>query len=337
MEGCLEGLRDEICTPYLGDVIVYSKSFTEHIEHLRKVLRYLRENGVKLKPRKCKLFRKEVSLLGRVVSADGYKLDPTSIAPVLNLAKNPPKTVGEVRQIIGLLEYYRKYIKDFSRIAKPIYDLLATKLAKEDIVKVRSHSRSKGRRDSGQLPSNHPINWTEEHQVALEYLTKHLTSPPVMAYPNFEEPFLLHTDASETGLGAVLYQQHNGVLQVTAYSSCTLSPSERNYHLHSGKLEFLLLKWSICEQFRDYLYYALSFRVYTDNNPLRYVLTSTKLNATGLRWIGESADFNFDIRYCPGKTYVDADSFSRIPFDFETYMKSCTEELSPEVIQAVTH
>ena len=262
--GCLEGLRDEICTPYLDDVIVYSKSFTEHIEHLRKVLRRHRESGVKLKPRKCKLFRKEISFLGRVVSANGYKLDLSSIAPVLNLAKNPPKTVGEVRQIIGLLGYYRKYIKDFSRIAKPIYDLLTTKLAKKDIVKVKSHSRSKGKRDSGQLPSNHPINWTEEHHVALEHLTKHLTSPPVMAYPNFEEPFLLHTDASETGLGAVLYQQQNGVLRVIAYGSHTLSPSERNYHLHSRKLEFVALKWPICEQFQDYLYYAPSFRVYTN-------------------------------------------------------------------------
>ena len=212
MEGCLEGIRDEVWTPYLDDVIVYSKSFMEHIEHLRKVLCRLRESGVKLKPRKCKLFRKEVSFLRRVVSANGYRLDPTGIAPVLNLAKNPPKTIGEVRQIIGFLGYYRKYIKDFSHIAKPIYDLLATKLAKKDIVKVRSHSRSKGKRDSGQLPSSHPINWTEEHQVVLEHLTKHLTSPPVMAYPNFEEPFLLHTDASETGLGAVLYQQQNGFL-----------------------------------------------------------------------------------------------------------------------------
>ena len=181
-------------------MIVYSNSFTEHIEHLRKVLRRLRENGVKLKPRKCKLFRKEVSFLERVVSADGYKLDPSSIAPVLNLAKNPPKMVREVRQIIWLLGYYRKNIKDFSCIAKPTFDLLATKLAKEDIVKARSQSRSKGKRDSSQLPSNHPINWTEEHQVALEHLTKHLTSPPVMAYPNFEEPFFLLTDASETSL-----------------------------------------------------------------------------------------------------------------------------------------
>ena len=156
-----------------------------------------------------------------------------------------------------------------------------------------------------------------------------------MAYPNFEEPFLLHTDTSESGLGAVLYQKQNGVLRVIAYGSCTLCPSEQNYHLHSRKLEFLALKWSICEQFEfgDYLYYAPSFRVYTENNPL----TSAKLNATGLCWIGELAEFNVDIRYYPGKTHVDAVAFSRIPFDFETYMKSCTEELSPDVIQAVTH
>ena len=226
MEGCLEELRDEICTPNLDDVIVCSKSFTERIKHLMKVLHRLRENGVKLKPRKCNY--SEVSFLGRVVLADGYKLDPLTIAPALNFAKNPPKTVREVRQIIGLLGYYYKYIKDFSCIAKPIYNLLATQqLAKEDVVKVRSRSRSKGKRDRGQLPPNHPVNWTEEHQVVLERLTKHLTSPPVMAYRNFEEPFLLHADTSETGLEAVLYQKQNGVLRVIAYGSRTLSLSER--------------------------------------------------------------------------------------------------------------
>ena len=102
-------------------------------------------------------------------------------------------------------------------------------------------------------------------------------------------------------------------------------------------MEYLALKWSICEQFRDYLYYAPSFRVYADNNPLIYVLTSAKFNATGLCWISELADFNFDIRYCPGKTRVDADAFSTIPIDLETYMKSYTEEVSPDIIQAVTH
>ena len=99
-----------------------------------------------------------------------------------------------------------------------------------------------------------------------------------MAYPNFEKLFVLHTDASKDGLGAVLYQHQNDVLRVVAYGSRTLSPAEKNYHLHSGKLEFLALKWAICDQFRDYLYYAPSFKLYTDNNPLTYVLSSAKLN-----------------------------------------------------------
>ena len=134
MEGCLEGLRDEICMPYLDDVIVYSGSFQDHIDHLTRVHRRLREHGVKLKPRKCKLFKREVNFLGRVVSAEGCKLDPATMAPVLNLAKTPPKTVGQIRQVVGLLGYYRRYIKDLSRIAKPIYDLLTSKNeSKEEI------------------------------------------------------------------------------------------------------------------------------------------------------------------------------------------------------------
>ena len=99
------------------------------------------------------------------------------------------------------------------------------------------------------------------------------------------KPFILHTDASERGLGAALYQKQDGQLWVIAYGSCTLSSAERNYHLHSSKLEFLAVKWAITEQFRDYLYYAPHFTVYTDNNPLTYVLTTAKLSATGHRWV----------------------------------------------------
>ena len=98
-----------------------------------------------------------------------------------------------------------------------------------------------------------------------------------MAYPNFTDPFIFLTDASETGFGAVLYQHQKGVLRVIAYGSRTFSRAEKNYHLHSGKLEFLALKWSVCKQFLDYLYYAPSFMVYIDNNPLTYILSSAKL------------------------------------------------------------
>lgn len=107
--------------------------------------------------------------------------------------------------------------------------------------------------------------------------------PEVMAYPVFERPFVLHTDASSEALGVVLYQQQRGKFRVVGNGSRTLTPAERNYHFHSGKLEFLALKWAITDKFRDYLFYALSFVVFTENNPLTYVMSSAKVNATGLR------------------------------------------------------
>jgi hypothetical protein len=157
-----------------------------------------------------------------------------------------------------------------------------------------------------------------------------------MAYPEPNSPNVLHTDASESGLGAILYQEQNRKLRVIAYGSWTLlTAAEKNYHLHSGKLEFLAMKWAICEQFRDYLYYAPSFVVFTDNNPLTYVLSTAKLNATGLRWVGELAELNFTIRYRPGKANADADTLSRTSNDMNEYMKSCTQKTSQDELRTI--
>lgn len=176
--------------------------------------------------------------------------------------------------------------------------------------------------------------WTEEHKNTLGTLIDILTQPPVLAYPDFNSPFTLHTDASEKDLGAVLYQWQNGKLKVIAYGSRTLTPAEKNYNLHSGKLEFLALKWAICEKFRDYLFYAPHFTVYTDNNPLTYVMSTAKLNAVGHRWVGELSDFHFDIKYRPGKENIDADTLSRCPLDIEQYVSSCSGEMSVKAVRA---
>ena len=185
-----------------------------------------------------------------------------------------------------MLGYYRRYIQDFSRIAKPIYDL-----TKVDKVQSEEIKRT-GVRDNrhGQASSSLPVKWERIHSKALDSLVDCLISPPVMAYPDFSKPFVLHTDASQEGLGAVLYQKQEQRMRVIGYASRTLSPAERNYHLHSGKLEFLALKWAITEQFRDYLSYAPSFTVYTDNNPLTFVMSTAKLNATGHRWVTALSD-----------------------------------------------
>ena len=242
-----------------------------------------------------------------VLSEEGHKLDPSSIKPVLALKDSPPKTVNEVRNLMGFLNYYRRDVKNFSRIAKPIYDLV--KMASQPSQEAQQDRTKKGCSTDGQLPSRHPVDWTDIHQSALETLIDLITSGPVMAYPDFQKPFVLHTDASKDRLGAVLYQYQDEILRVVAYGSRSLTPAEKNYLLHSGKVEFLALKWAIWDQFRDYLFYPPSFKVYTDNNPVTYVLSSAKLNATGLRWIGELADFNFTIHYCPGKSNIDANAF----------------------------
>ena len=125
MNEFLDGLRDNICIPYLDDILVCSKTFDEHVQDVREVLRRLEENGIKLKPSKCKFFQQQVRYLGLVVSSDGYSLDPEDTAAVHNLTKQKPATVGDVRKLLAFLSYYRQYIQDFSRIAKPLYDLMA--------------------------------------------------------------------------------------------------------------------------------------------------------------------------------------------------------------------
>lgn len=123
---------------------------------------------------------------------------------------------------------------------------------------------------------------------------------------------------------------------VIAYGSCTLTAAEKNYHLHAGKLEFLALKWAITDKFCDYLYYAPTFTVYSDNNPLTYILSTAKLNAITSRWVSELADFHFTIKCRPGKENSDADTLSRILLYVESLMRECCEELPSDTIAAVT-
>lgn len=339
MEETLVDLRDKCCIPYLDDCLIFSKTFDQHVEDVRMVLRRLSSKGIKIKPSKCKLFSLETRFVGQLVSENGYRMDPADIQPINDLKAKTPNTVGEVRQLMGLLGYYRKYIPDFSRRARCLYDLLSvvdTPAGGKGSKKSTAGRLKKNLNKGGQKNSREGIEWRKEHQQTLEDLIDCLTSAPVMAFPNYEKPFILHTDASSEGLGAVLYQkQEDGNLRVVAYGSRSLSPAEKNYHLHSGKLEFLALKWAVTERFRDFLYYAPKFEVFTDNNPLTYILTSAKLDATRHRWVGELADFNFSLHYKPGKTNVVADFLSRQPMDFEEYMRTCTEVAGTEQLDGL--
>ncbi|PIK50560.1 hypothetical protein BSL78_12567 [Apostichopus japonicus] len=195
MEGCLDGLNNDICFVYLDDVLVHGSTFKEHLENLKKVLARLQQHGIKLKASKCKLFQNR------------------------------------------------------SAIASPLFKLL-----QKEKGSTQKPSRRNQRKNNHLPNSNQKIAWTEEHQGILCSLIDLLTRQPVMAFPDFSKPYILHTDASLMGLGAVLYQEQEGKLRVIAYASRTLSAPEKNYH--STKLEFLALKWAVTERFRDYLTYA---------------------------------------------------------------------------------
>ena len=195
MEHGLDGLRDFICIPYIDDIIVFSQTFEDHVDHIRKVLRRLRERGVQLKPKK-----REVNYLRQIVSAAGYRLHHSNVEAVKTLKNNKPSTLGEVRRLLGLLGYYRRYIQNFARIAHPLFQV--SQAASEDVVK--STYKTKQRFNHGSVPSR-PVVWMEQHQKAVESLLDHLVFPPILGDPDFIKPFVLHTDASQEGLGAVLY------------------------------------------------------------------------------------------------------------------------------------
>ena len=313
MEETVEGFRDDYALPYLDDIIVYSKTFEEHLEHIRKVIQRTKEKGLKLNLSKCDFFKKSVKFLGRIVSEEGYKMDDENISAITALKEFIPKTVTDVRHLLGLLGYHRRHVQDFSRRAKPLTDLLQVKREKKD--------------------SKAPVEWTSECQKNLNALIDDISSPPVLAYPDFSKEFILHTDASTKGLGCILYQEQGGAMRVIGYGSRTTNAAEQNYI--PAKLEFLALKWAITDVFRDYLAYADHFTAYTDNNPLVYLMETQKLNAYCQRWISELAEFNFNIKYRPGVINRDADCLSRIPLDIQKYMKACTEDVPDDAFRAI--
>jgi transposase InsO family protein len=316
IEATLVEERSRCALPYLDDTIIHSKGEKEHILHVKQVLQRLQTKGLKLNITKCEFAKREVTYLGRIISQNGYRMDERSVEAVRALTSRSFTTVGDVRRLVGLLSFHRRHVQGFAMLAKPLTDLL----------------QGDAEESGGAAPSSKRVQWGPEQQNALETLVGYVTNPPILAYADFSVEFFVHCDASGVGLGAILYQVQDEETRVIAYASRTLKPSERNYH--SSKLEFLALKWSVCEPFRIYLGHAPMFRVFTDNNPLVYIM-SQKPNATTQRWVSELADFNFTIHYRAGKVNRDADCLSRLPLEIDKYIGLCKEETSLNVFEAM--
>ena len=315
MESVMGPLNLQACLLYLDDIIIYSDSFQSQVSRLDAVLTKLEEAGLKLKPDKCCLFKREIKYLGHILSADGIRTDPDKITKVKSWPV--PQNRKQLHRFLAFCGYYRRFIKNFSKLAFPLQKLLRG----VPLNKVQNPTKSKSKGPKLIYP---PFEWDNDTQLAFDNLLVAMTSAPVLAYANFSEPFFLQVDASSQGLGAVLSQRVEGVMHPIAFASRGLTPTEARYPAH--KLEFLALKWAITDKFFDYLY-SSEFEVETDSNPLLYVMTSAKLDATGLRWVAALSSFNFSIRYRPGKLNSVADALSR--------MEENTLRMDPATVKAV--
>lgn len=285
MEKCMSSLNLKEVLVFIDDLIVFSETLEQHEERLNR----LKEFGLKLSPEKCHFFRKSVKYLGHVVSENGVETDPDKISALTTWPR--PNNIKELKSFLGFTGYYRRFIKDFSKISKPLNDLTAGYIPTKRKCKIKPFSNA-------DLKSPFGEKWTSECEQAFKTLVDKLTTAPVLGFANPRLPYILHTDASLYGLGAALYQNQDGQVKVIAYASRGLSKCERRYPTH--KLEFLALKWAITDKLSDYLY-GTEFTVVTDNNPLTYVLSSAKLDAAGHRWLAALSNFNFNIQYRAGK------------------------------------
>lgn len=291
MERCMGELHLKECLIYLDDIIIFSDSVDSHFRRLEAVFQRLELHNLKLKGSKCEFFRPQVQYLGHIVSSRGVETDPEKIAALKTYPV--PTSLKELRSFLGFSGYYRRFLENYAQIAKPLNDLLV------GVPTNKSSQKSKV-----------PFIWGPEQQKAFTTLIEKLTSPPVLAFADYSKPFILNVDASSNGLGAVLYQVgQDGKEQVVSYASRGLRASEKHYPAH--KLEFLALKWAVCDKFHDYLY-GNSVEVRTDNNPLTYAFSSAKLDATSHRWLASLSTYDIKMNYRSGKENIDADTLSRV-------------------------
>ncbi|KAJ8385586.1 hypothetical protein AAFF_G00184480 [Aldrovandia affinis] len=283
---------------YLDDLIVFGKTLEEHEERLLKVLDQLQEVRLKLSLDKCQFCQPKVKYVGHIVSADGIGTDPGKVEAVTTT------DLKSLRSFLGFCGYYRRFIANYSAIVRPL-----TELTKGYAPTQKGKKQAKEKTKT-YLKESEPFGdwWDQACTDAFHLIIQKLTSAPVLAFADANKPYILHTDASLKGLGAVLYQEYPEGLRPVAFASRKVSPTEQHYPIH--QLKFLALKWGVVDKFHDYLYGA-RFTVRTDNNPVTYVLTTAKLNATGHRWLAALAFYDFDIQYRPGKNNIDADLLSR--------------------------
>ncbi len=276
----LSGLIGLSVVVYIDDILIWSATFTEHVLHLRQVFDRLLQANLKVKPSKCSFALSQVTFLGHVVSSEGIKPDEKKILAIKNFPR--PKDVTGVKRALGIMGYYRHHIENFAQIAKPLHNLL----------RVRT-----------------PFEWTSDCEQAFTTLQEKLMTYPVLAHPDFTKHFIIETDASLTGLGAVLSQEQDDLcVHPIAYASRSLQDAETRYSI--SELEILCVDWSL-RYFRPYVY-GREIHIFCDQASVRYALVTNNLRGRQARWGIRLQEYNLKLFYRPGKMNANADALSRV-------------------------
>ena len=279
MEMALQGLQWVTCLIYIDDIIVYGQDFSQHLQRVEEVLQRIKAAGLKLKPAKSHMLQKEVVFLGHVVSGEGVRPSPTNIAKILCWPK--PRSPRQIKQFVAMGSYYRRYIKNFASMVRPMVEL--TKKGKK-------------------------FTWSNACDQAYDNLKKALVSADVMGYPlNEAGEFILDVDASGTGIGGVLHQVQGDRERVIAYASRALNKAESNYCV--TEKELLAVRYFI-EYFRQYLL-GRRFLVRSDHQSLVWLFRLKEPRGKVARWIEILGQYDFAIQYRPGGKQAHCDALSR--------------------------
>jgi hypothetical protein len=263
--------QDKFVVVFIDDILIYLRSMEEHEEHLWIVLQWLQEHQLYAKFSKCEFWIKEVPFLGHVVSPEGIMVDASKVKGVLDW--KPPMSVSEVQSFLGLVGYYQRFISNFSKITKPITEL---------------------------LKKWNKYVWSDACDEAFKNLKKLFTTSPVVAQPDTDKPFDVYYDASGTGLGGVLMQEG----QMISYSSWQLRCHEKNYPTQDLELAALVMA---LRTWRHYVHGNV-VHIYTYHKSLKYIFTQSDLNMRQWRWLELIKDYKLEVHYHPGKANVVADA-----------------------------
>lgn len=296
MDDVLRGLQNDICIVYLDDIVVLGTSLQEAINNLEKVLQRLRMSNFKIQMDKSEFLKLETNYLGHIITREGIKPNPDKITAI---EKYPiPETTKQIKQFLGLIGYYRKFIPNFARITKPLTNCL-----------------KKGKK----------ITLDSDYVNAFNKCKTLLTNDPILQYPDFTRDFLLTTDASNVAIGAVLSQGPIGSDKPVSFASRTLNDSEVNYS--TIEKELLAIVWAT-KYFRPYLF-GRKFKILTDHKPLQWMMNLKEPNSRLTRWRLKLSEYDFTVMYKKGKCNTNADALSRIEIhneEISSVIANCSEK-----------